>query len=232
MTEIHAGSTLEDVSVIIPVLNGAEQLLPTLDRLAAFGQVIVCDGGSSDDSAKIARRFGADLARSARGRGLQLLTGASAARRPWLLFLHADTHLDDVCRQAVVDYVKQPAAAAKAGVFDLRFDDLAWQARLLERAVALRVRLFALPYGDQALLIHRDLYDEIGGFSPLPLMEDVDIVRRLGRSRIARLPATVVTSAEKWRRRGWVRQSAGNLMCLALYLLGMPAERVAKLYGR
>ena len=223
---------LKDVSVIIPVLNSAGLLGVTLERLGPFGQVIVCDGGSSDDSLRVAGEFGADIVQSARGRGLQLAAGGCAGARPWLLFLHADTHLDDGSRQAVADYVSSPGASAKAGVFALSFDDAAWQARVLERLVALRVRLFGLAYGDQGLLIHRDLYNAIGGFKPLPLMEDVDLVRRLGRGRIARLPATVVTSADRWRRRGWVRQSARNLMCLSLYFAGVPATRIAKIYGR
>jgi rSAM/selenodomain-associated transferase 2 len=230
MTDGAAG--LADVSVVVPVLNGAWMIGATLASVGAVGELIVCDGGSSDDSVAIAEKAGARVVHGSRGRGVQLAAGAAASTRPWMLFLHADTRLDDACRRAVAEHIARPGSAAQAGVFRLSFDDDAWQARALERAVAMRVRLFALPYGDQGLLIHRDLYDAIGGFRPLPLMEDVDIVRRLGRRRIARLPAAVVTSAEKWRRRGWVRQSAGNLMCLGLYLAGMPVERVAKLYGR
>jgi hypothetical protein len=93
------------------------------------------------------------------------------------------------------------------------------------------VRLLALPYGDQGLLISRALYDQIGGYRPLPLMEDVDLVRRLGRRRLAVLPADAVTSAARWRRDGWARRSARNLACLALHRLGMSEERVRKLYG-
>jgi len=223
---------LADVAVIIPVLNAARTLGATLASARTMGELIVCDGGSSDDSVAAAEAASARVVHGARGRGVQLAAGAAASTRPWMLFLHADTPLDDDCRRAVADHIALPGAASHAGFFKLRFDDDAWQARALERAVALRVRLFALPYGDQGLLIHRSLYDAIGGFKPLPLMEDVDIVRRLGRRRIARLPAAVVTSAEKWRRRGWVRHSAGNLMCLGLYLAGMSAERVARLYGR
>jgi hypothetical protein len=97
--------------------------------------------------------------------------------------------------------------------------------------VALRVGLLALPYGDQGLLISRRLYDELGGYRPLPLMEDVDLVRRIGRRRLKVMKSSALTSAAKWRRDGWARRSGRNLLCLALYRSGLSAERVARLYG-
>src|SRR6185437_3737014 len=92
----------------------------------------------------------------------------------------------------------------------------------LERLVAWRCRVLGLPYGDQGLLIHRNLLEAVGGIKPLPLMEDVDIVRRLGRRRLTGLDATATTSTEKWDRDGWVRRSARNLACLLLWFLGAP----------
>ena len=121
--------------------------------------------------------------------------------------------------------------AESAAFFSFRLDDLAWQARLVEAGVRLRVGLLALPYGDQGLLVPRRLYDQVGGFRPLPLMEDVDLVRRIGRGRLSVLEADAVTSAERWRRDGWGRRSARNLACLALYRSGVSPERVARLYG-
>jgi hypothetical protein len=97
--------------------------------------------------------------------------------------------------------------------------------------VALRVRLLGLPYGDQGLLVSRRLYDEAGGYRALPLMEDVDLVRRIGGGRIEPLAVDATTSAERWRRGGWLRRSGRNLLCLALYRLGMSPERVARLYA-
>jgi hypothetical protein len=119
----------------------------------------------------------------------------------------------------------------RAAYFRFALDDPAWQARLLERGVALRSRLLGLPYGDQGLLVSRALYLASGGFRPLPLMEDVDLVRRLGRRRLRPLDAAAVTSAERWRRDGWWRRSARNLTCLALYHLGASPKRIARLYG-
>ena len=105
------------------------------------------------------------------------------------------------------------------------------QARLVERGVGLRASFLGLPYGDQGLLIPRTLYEAIGGYAPLPLMEDVDLVRRLGRSRLRILDADAVTSTERWERDGWLRRSARNLICLGLYGAGVSPERIARLYG-
>jgi hypothetical protein len=118
-----------------------------------------------------------------------------------------------------------------AGFFRFRLDSADPRARRLERAVAWRCRALALPYGDQGLLIHRGLLARAGGIRPLPLMEDVDLVRRLGRARLVALAADAVTSASKWERDGWYRRSARNLCCLGLYLCGVPPRAIARLYG-
>jgi rSAM/selenodomain-associated transferase 2 len=217
------------LSVVIPALDAAETLPACLDAFAGIPDRIVVDGGSRDATREIARAAGARVIEAARGRGVQLGAGAEAARQPWLLFVHADTRLGHGWRSAVNRHAGE--AGGKAGCFRFRLDDPAWQARLIERGVALRVRLLALPYGDQGLLISRRLYDAVGGYRPLPLMEDVDLVRRIGRRRLASLPVDAVTSAERWRRDGWLRRSGRNLALLALHRCGMSAERVAKLYG-
>jgi len=223
---------LDALDVIIPVLNGGETLANTLQGLPPVHEVIVVDGGSTDDSVALAAAHGARILHSPPARGGQLALGAEASGAPWRLFLHADTRLDDAAWTALADYLARPDAASAAAVFRLKLDDPAWQARWLEFGVRLRVALLALPYGDQGLLIHRHLYTEVGGFAALPLMEDVDLVRRLGRRRLHLLAGASLTSAERWRRRGWLRQSARNLHCLALYLLGIPPARIAKLYAR
>ena len=220
------------IAVVIPVLNGAGSLSVTLRGLSPTAEVIVVDGGSGDGSPASATRFGASVLVSPAGRGRQLALGADGTTAPWLLFLHADTRLDPRAWAAVRAYVAKPENRRRAAVFRLRLDDPAWQARVLEAGVRLRVAALALPYGDQGLLIHRTLYEAVGGFAPLPLMEDVDLVRRLGRRRLRLLPGSAVTSAERWRRRGWLRQSLLNLRCLALFLMGAPADRIARLYDR
>ncbi|HEX2943246.1 MAG TPA: glycosyl transferase family 2, partial [Rhodopila sp.] len=105
------------------------------------------------------------------------------------------------------------------------------QARRLERLVAWRCRVLGLPYGDQGLLIHRDLVAAVGGIAPIPLMEDVDLVRRLGRRRLVMLPACAVTSAERWEREGYWRRSARNVLCLSLWFAGVPPRLIRRIYA-
>jgi rSAM/selenodomain-associated transferase 2 len=228
------------ISAIIPTLNAERTLTSTLAALvpaAADGlirEAIVVDGGSSDDTTAIVDAAGADLVRGTSGRGSQLAAGARRARFPWLLFLHADTVLapgweHDATRfMERVDDGSTPLAAA---AFRFALDDMGLKPRLLERLVALRCTALRLPYGDQGLLIPKRLYEEIGGYRPLPLMEDVDLVRRLGRRRLVMLRAPAVTSAERFRREGYARRSARNLLCLALYTLRVPSHVISRIYG-
>jgi rSAM/selenodomain-associated transferase 2 len=217
------------ISVVIPTLNAAATLGPCLAAVAEADEIIVVDGGSTDATAAIAEASGARLVCSPRGRGAQLSAGAAAAKGDWLLFLHADTRLAPGWREAAGRHIG--LSPGKAACFRFRLDSDERPARLVEAGVALRVRMLGLPYGDQGLLVSRRLYDSAGGYRALALMEDVDLVRRIGGRRIERLPADAVTSAERWRRDGWLRRSARNLVCLALYRCGMSAERVARLYG-
>ncbi len=218
--------------VIIPTLNAASNLSATLHALDPADEVIVVDGGSSDGGPELALAWGARVLRSPPGRGVQLAAGADEASADWLLFLHADTVPAPGWRDAVGQYVESSAGSARAACFQFRLDDPSLQARMLERLVAMRTVVFALPYGDQGLLIHRDLYRAVGGYRPLPLMEDVDLVSRLGRRRLARLEVAAATSARRWRQDGWFRRSALNLLCLMLFRLGTPVPAIARLYGR
>jgi rSAM/selenodomain-associated transferase 2 len=217
---------LGSISVIIPALNAAPTLARTIASAAGAGEIIVVDGGSEDETAAVARAAGAKLVKAQRGRGTQLRAGAEAANGEWLLFLHADTRLSRNWTVAVTSHMARSRGAA---CFRFRLDSESWQARLVERGVALRVKLFGLPYGDQGLFLSRSLYEEAGGYRPLPLMEDVDLVHRLGPVRL--LAAEAVTSAEKWRRDGWFRRSARNLACLALYKAGRSPEQIARFYS-
>ncbi|HYW16795.1 MAG TPA: TIGR04283 family arsenosugar biosynthesis glycosyltransferase [Allosphingosinicella sp.] len=217
------------LSVVVPTLNAAATLGPCLDAVREADEIVVVDGGSTDGSTAIAQGSGARLVQSPRGRGVQLAAGAAAAKGDWLLFLHADTRLSPGWREAAERHrVRCPD---KAACFRFRLDAGEKRARLVEAGVALRVRLLGLPYGDQGLLVPRRLYDETGGYRPLALMEDVDLVRRIGARRIERLGIEAVTSAARWRSGGWLRRSARNLLCLVLYRSGMSPERVARLYG-
>jgi rSAM/selenodomain-associated transferase 2 len=220
--------TLEQtVTVIIPTVNAAAVLGPTLAACAGF-PLLVADGGSTDGTPDLARQAGARVVAAPRGRGAQLAAGAAAATTGWLLFLHADTRPGPGWVAAVRNAMATPGLAR---YFAFALDDASPAARRLERRVAWRCRVLALPYGDQGLLISRALYASVGGFRPLPLMEDVDLVRRLGRRRLAPLPVPAVTSAERWRREGWRRRSARNVLCLSLWFLGVPPRLIRKVYG-
>lgn len=231
--EITPGA-FEDLSVIIPTLNAAPTLGPCLEALAeASGrEIIVVDGGSDDLTADLARGLGANLICASRGRGLQLRAGADRARGPWLLFVHADTRLEAGWSRDVRRWILAAAPQTDFAVFTFKLDSDDWRARLLERLVSWRVRWLGLPYGDQGLLIHRDALDRVGGYAPLPLMEDVDLVGRLHRDGLTQFASHAVTSAARWRRDGWLRRSLRNLACLGLFKLGVSTGRIAQIYGR
>ncbi len=217
------------LSVVIPTLNAGSHLADCLERMKAADEIVVVDGGSSDSTVAVAERAGARVVTAPKGRGTQLAAGAAAARGDWLLFLHADTLPARAWPAAVQRHAE--TNPGKAACFRFRLADRAWQARAIERGVAARVALLGLPYGDQGLLVSRRLYDAVGGYRALPLMEDVDLLRRIGRRRLEVLAEEAVTSGERWRRDGWLRRSARNLLCLALYRLGVAPERLARLYG-
>ena len=198
------------VSVIIPVRTGDEALGRAL-REALDGparEVIVVDGAH---------------------RAAQMNAGAARAAGEWLLFLHADSRLP----AGWEDRLRAAPATAVGGWFRFALDDPAWQARVIERGVAWRVRLFSLPYGDQGLFVRREAFQRIGGFELLPLLEDVDFVRRLRRAGpVFEVPLPLLTSARRWRRDGWLRRSARNLAIISGYFAGVPPARLARWYSR
>lgn len=228
------------ISVIIPTLNAEARLGMTLAALVPAAvdglirEVIVADGGSSDRTAAIADAAGADLLQGSGGRGGQLAAGAARARFPWLLFLHADTVLETGWEHDAAQFMQRIDSGAHpvaAAAFRFALDDRGMKPRVWERGVALRSSALRLPFGDQGLLIPKRLYQETGGYRPLPLMEDVDMVRRLGRRRVVMLHARAITSAERFRRDGYVQRSARNMACLLLYTLGVPVRVICRIYG-
>lgn len=216
------------VTVVIPTLNAASVLPRALAALGGWAEIVVADGGSTDGTAEIARAAGTVVVAGPRGRGVQIAAGIAAAGSPWLLLLHADTRLAAGWAAAAAAHMR--TEPDRAGYFRFALDSADLRARRLERAVAWRCRALALPYGDQGLLIARTLLDAVGGVRPLPLMEDVDLIRRLGRRRLALLPANAVTSAVRWERDGWRRRSARNLACLAMWYAGVPPGWIARVY--
>ncbi|MGE0698008.1 MAG: TIGR04283 family arsenosugar biosynthesis glycosyltransferase [Hyphomicrobiaceae bacterium] len=228
------------ITVIIPTLNAETGLAAAMTALVPatvdglVREVIVVDGGSTDRTLSIADQAGARILTSEPGRGRQLRAGATAARFPWLLFLHADTVLEPGWEReagALVERVELGQRRETAASFRFALDDLGLMPRLIEWGVAARCTVMRLPYGDQGLLIPRRLYDSIGGYREMPLMEDVDIVSRLGRSRTVILRSAAVTSAARFRRDGYLPRVARNLTCLTLFYLRVPPTTIARLYG-
>jgi rSAM/selenodomain-associated transferase 2 len=223
-----------ELSVVLPVLNAARHLPACLEALREGAspelriEVILADGGSTDGTPALGVGLGARVVRAPRGRGSQTAAGIATSRGAWLLVLHADTRLGPGWGAAAAGFMADPRRAAH---FRFALDDDSPQARRLERAVAWRCRALGLPYGDQGLLIPRALLQELGGYPLLPLMEDVALVRRLGGARLVALDVPAVTSAERWRREGWRRRSARNLLCLGLWFAGVPPRIIARVYA-
>ncbi len=230
------------LSVIIPTLN-AEATLPrvltALIPAAVHGvvrEVIIADGGSTDGTAEIVEATGAKFIHAPRGRGSQLAAGAKAAKSSWLLFLHADTVLEQGWDREVEKLLEHVAAGRFrspeiAATFRFTLDDFSGSARFLERVVAYRCALLKLPYGDQGLIVNKRLYDRIGGFRDLPLMEDVDLVRRIGRRRMVLLRSRAVTSPERYLKDGFAARMARNALCITLYYLRVPPRFIARIYA-
>jgi len=226
-----ARTQLRELSVVIPALNAASRLAATLKALtgdAELGEIIVIDGGSTDRTRTEAANGGARVFTVGRGRGIQLAAGAEQASGAWLLLLHADTVLTPGWAEATAAHMC--CWPGHAAYFRFALDSADRRARTLERWVARRCSVLGLPYGDQGLLIHRDLLCAVGGVRPLPLMEDVDLVRRIGRRRLRALDIAAVTAANRWERAGWGRRSARNLFCLGLYFFRIPPSTIARLY--
>jgi rSAM/selenodomain-associated transferase 2 len=224
------------LSVIVPTLDAAAVLPAALHslvearRCGVLREVVIADGGSRDETVAIASAWGARVVSAPRGRGAQLVAGAAAASGAWLFFLHADTRLTPGWALSVAAFLGEDGNCDRAGYLRFRLDDDAAAARRIEAAVAWRCRHLALPYGDQGLLVAAALYRALGGFRPLPLMEDVDLVRRLGRRRLVPLALDAVTSAARYRRDGYMLRPLRNLCCLGLYFLGLPPRLILPLY--
>jgi rSAM/selenodomain-associated transferase 2 len=223
------------LSIVIPTFQAAGALDRTLRaigaELCAGDEIVVVDAGSDDGTSEIAASAGARILTTARGRGAQLAAGSASAKCDWLLFLHADTVLEAGWRHLAGQLMADPAGSDRAGYYRLALDDDGPAARRIERMARWRARVLGLPYGDQGLLISRSLYAAVGAYRPLPLMEDVDLVRRVGRGRLVELAGRAVTSAARYRRDGWWLRPARNLLCLGLYFVGAPTRWIERVYG-
>jgi len=225
------------LSIVVLARNAAGTIpavLAALDegrQARLVREILLVDGGSTDYTVRRAEAAGAKVLVTPAGRGAQLAAGAARVTGPWMLFLHADTVLAPGWAEAVTAFIADPANQARAAVFGLELDDPDPRARRIERLARWRGRTLGLPYGDQGLLISADFYRALGGYRPLPLMEDVDIVRRIGRARLVHLAVSAKTSAARYRAGGWWLRPVRNLSILALYFAGLPPRFLRRLYG-
>lgn len=221
------------ISVIIPVLNEAIALPQTLASTQATTpiEVIVVDGGSQDASRDIAVTFGAKVMVTPPGRAMQMNAGAAIATGEILVFLHGDTRLPCGYDQAIYKCLAQ--AGVVAGAFHLKIDEARWPLRLVEWGVRWRSRLWQLPYGDQAIFMSTHVFQQLGGFPELPIMEDFVLIQRakqLGRVAIA--PAAVLTSNRRWQRLGVLQTTCINQLMLLGYHSGIAPGQLAQWYRR
>ena len=228
------------VSIVIPVLRDSvelQALLTDLNDAARAGadaepavEVIVVSGEAPGDSTEALRkRFPAvRWMESAPGRGRQMNAGAATATGRWLLFLHADARLEHGWQSVIAGLDR---AGTVGGAFRLTIASDHRFARVIERGVALRTRWLRLPYGDQGIFVRRETFDALGGYAPLPLMEDIEFVRRLwGVGRLSFPAAAVHVSARRWERDGWMRRTLSNLWLLVGYAAGVSPARLARAY--
>ena len=219
------------VSVVIPTLEEASELPAALDHLAGLDgdlEVIVADGGSRDGTVQVAARHPradavVEVPRGS-GRAQQLNAGATRSSGDVLVFLHADSRLPAGATGALA------ATDADGGNFALRFDGDDGLSRLLGRVYALQRRV-GIYYGDSSLWVRRGVFERLGGFRELPIMDDYDFVRRLERTvATVCLPGPATTSARRWRRQGVVRTLASWMIIRWLFVAGVSPRRLARLY--
>ena len=235
------------VSVIVPILaadrDAARQLIARIP-VDLRVETIVAEAGTELGLESLSQgRPDVTVVHTRQGRGRQMNTAAGLARGEWLLFLHADSQLPsdwlDLFETSVREHGPGSGPGPRdprprdivGGWFQFALDDPAWQARLIERAVAWRVRLLRLPYGDQGLFVRRRTFAALGGYRDIELMEDVDFARRMIHAgAVIELPCALITSARRWRRDGWFRRSTRNLTLLALYFCGVPPRVLTRWY--
>lgn len=221
------------ISVIIPVLNERERINRTIDglcRLAPAGpdQIIVVDGDPEGGTINAVARPEVITVRSGRGRGRQMNHGAALATGDILLFLHADTELP----AHALMRIDEAAARCGAGAFELGVMSRRRVFRITERYVALRTRLTGIPFGDQAIFMRRSLFEQLGGYGEDPIMEDVELMKRLRKAghSVAVIPEKVMTSPRRWEQEGLLYCTLRNWLLQAAYALGVPAHRLARWY--
>ena len=232
--------TQPDISIIIPVLNETGTINATLTCLQQQStetclEVVIVDADPAGMTIKAIQitpssRFVLKTDRTARGRGLQMNRGAEIATAPIILFLHADTRLPEGAFEAAISTLQNPHLVG--GAFDLGIRSNRWGYRVIETVGSIRSRITRLPYGDQAIFVRRDYFHDMGGYSTIPIMEDVDLMRRIKNQgdSIAIIARRVQTDPRRWEKEGLVTGTFRNWVLMILYLMGVSPHKLVKYY--
>jgi rSAM/selenodomain-associated transferase 2 len=220
------------ISVIIPILNEAKNIVATLQALLPLGpsELFIVDGGSSDDTRAICRQFNVEVLTSPRGRAAQMNYGSRRATGDVLLFLHADTRLPPTAFNDIQAALSDPRFVG--GRFDIQLDGDHWMLRVIGATISLRSRLSKVGTGDQGIFVRREVFQRMGGFPEIPLMEDIALCRALKRlGEVACLRSKVITSARRWESDGVWRTIFRMWMLKSLYLMGVSPHRLKRYYS-
>ncbi len=219
------------LSVVVPILNEEPQLPELFQHLSPLShhQIIFVDGGSDDQSTRLVQQAGFSLVQSEKGRARQMNAGAAMATGDIVLFLHADTRLPPSAEQLIIESMYNTGKVW--GRFDARITGNHWLLPVVARMMSWRSRLTGIATGDQAIFIRRSVFNRLGGFSDIPLMEDIEISRRLNReSKPVCLRACVTTSGRRWMSRGVLRTIVLMWYLRFAYWRGVSPEKLASLY--
>lgn len=222
-------------SIIIPVLHESSIINRAIEHIRRVGfgfefEIIVVDGDKEGGTINSIKYNDVVKIVSPGGRGIQMNKGASAAKGEVLLFLHTDTELPEEAFDGISSVISNREYAG--GAFDLGIESGRWIFRLIEKLVFVRTRATRIPYGDQAIFIRRECFETLKGFKDIPIMEDVEFMRRLKKSgyKISIIPQKVKTSSRRWEREGILYCTLRNWALISLYSVGVKPDKLVKFY--
>ena len=223
------------ISIIIPVLNEEEGIIRAVDHLSKIQddtvlEIIVVDGNHKGNTLLFLHDRKVITIKSEKGRARQMNSGAKRARGDILLFLHADTSVPDNAFERIITVIK--TGRYVGGAFNLGFDSQRWVFKLIAAVASMRSRITRIPFGDQAIFIKRNYFEKIGGFCDIPLMEDLELMKRIRRrgDPIHIIPLKLTTSARKWEEEGVIYTTLRNWLLQFLYFCGVSPEKLVGYY--